>query len=425
MKICALPPAPSVRATHFSPAPTELTQADTYVPSCKEDETVTVGTKREFHTWDMSVMPPGDKLVKATCRAVGEHGYIFVDDEVWGRLVSEEDVFEIDQRFHRQSPPGSVDPRAGIAENNHTYFGEPPLGLDDDPRVYILVTEMASFRGTVLDGYFNPFDTLLDEQAQEQYGQRSNEKEIVYLNAAARRIDSDYMMGVLAHEHQHLLHHQHDPLEESWLSETLGEVAMKINGYHTDIGHVVRHQAHPDRPLVSQTYVDYGACLLFGSYLTERYGKGLIQDLAQNPSTGIASLNESLENLGQPERFEGLYQDWVVANYCDARGVATPGLHYATLDPPAPSEVLVEGDSYVDQNSLRPTGARYYRLPERSLSLLLEGGDGLTAEVLEFDGPRVRRIPVDGSLSLEGPGDRVLALGSLASEEVDYTLAIA
>lgn len=396
------------RATHWSPPPPEPAEA----------EPADVGQSKEFWTWDMSVMPPGQKRVTATCRAVGEHAYVYVDDAVWDRLVTEEDVFEVNRRLQEASPPGSVDPGKSVAEINHEYFGAPPLGLDGDPRVYVLMTEFASFKGTTMDGYFNVFDTIPDEEAQEQYGQRSNEAEIVYLNAASRRISGDYMQGVLAHEYQHLLHHPHDGEEEPWLSETLGEVAMLVNGYHTDMGHVARHQQRPERPLVSQTYVDYGACMLFGAYTLERFGKGFIQELTRDGAHGVASIDGTLERLGRPERFDSLYRDWLVANYADSRGVADPGLHYARLDVPRPAETVLGPDEEVSFN-LPPTGARYFRL--QGSQLTLTGGEGLTAELLVFEGPRMRRVPLGaGTFSLPEGDDRVLVLGSLASGEAEF-----
>ncbi|MBI3927763.1 MAG: hypothetical protein HY319_19640 [Armatimonadetes bacterium] len=384
------------------------------------------GSKKEFWVWDMGVMPPGQKAITATCRAVGDAAYVFVDDAVWERLVTEEDVDRVDRVLHRASPSGSVDPTRGVAGLDHAYFGAPPLGQDGDPKVYVLVTEIASFKGTTMDGYFNPFDTLTDEEAQ-QYGQRSNEAEVVYLNAASRRVSGDYMLGVLSHEYQHLLHHPHDSEEEPWLSEMIAEAAMSVNGFHTDYGHAVRHLAHPERPLVSQTYVDYGACMLFGTYLLERYGKGFYQELASNPTHGVASIDQTLERLGQPERFGDLYRDWLVANYADSRNVTAPGLHYASLDLPAPAETAAELPSRHELD-LKPSGARYLRLSPEAQQIRLEGtAEGLTLEVLEFDGKRVRRTTVElseeGSVSLPGGGDRVLVVGSLAAEDRQLALS--
>lgn len=409
-------------------AKTESTKpeaVDSFQASQDGPEPAQPGDKREFWTWDMAVMPPGQKRVTTTCRAAGEHTNIWVDDKVWDRLVTKEDVFTLEQRLESQAPTGATDPRKGIAEINHDYFGQAPVGMDGDPKVNVLLTEFASFRGTVMDGYFNAFDTMTDEQAQKEYDQRSNETEVIYLNAASKRISSDYMQGVLAHEYQHLLHFPHDQDEESWLSETLGEVAMKVNGYNTDMGHVVRHQTRPDRPLVSQTYVDYGACMLFGSYLTEQFGQGFIQELTKNPENGTASIDSTLSQMGQDTNFQELYKNWVVANYADSRGVATPGLHYSGLDVPQPAQTTIEGAQFREEKSLKPTGAQYYKLPAGDISVSLQSDkSGLHAEVLEFDGKRMTRRPLSQEAELGSHPDRVLVLASLGTEELNYALDI-
>ncbi len=377
-----------------------------------------VGSKQEFWVWDMSVMPPGHKKVTATCRAVGDKAYIFVDDAVWNRLVTEDDVYTINKSFQRNGPPGSAWPGKGTAEVDHAYFGTPPLGLDGDPKVYVLLTEIASFKGTTMDGYFNPFDTIPDEQAQ-QMGQHSNEKEIIYLNAASRRISSDYMLSVLSHEYQHLLHYPHDQQEESWLSETMAEAAMAANGFHTDYGHVLRHLSHPERPLVSQTYVDYGACMLFSVYLLERYGKGFYQELTRNPAHGIESIESTLRSLGQDTTFEELYRDWLVANYADSQNVVTPGLHYSTLDLPVPDHTEVQAGSSSFEVNLPFTGGRYFKLPPDEMNLRWDGNsDGLTLDLLSFAGKKLIRTPLrlgpDGKTQVPSGNDRVLVVGSMA-----------
>lgn len=387
-----------------------------------------LGEQRTFWTWDMSVMPPAAKQVTATCRADGATGYIFVDNAVWGSKVKEEDVKILSERFEQRSPSGSVDPRRGVAAIDHDWFGTPPLGLDGDPKVYLLVTEMAQYMGTTLDGYFNPFDTITDAQAQEQ-GQRSNEKEIIYLNAAGGGpIAGDYMQGVLAHEYQHLLHQPHDAEEESWLSETLAEIAMKVNGYHTDMGHVVRHQAKPEKPLVSKMYVDYGACMLFGTYLTEQYGKSFVQELSRDPLHGTASLDATLERFGRTERFPDLYKDWAVANFADSRGVAAPGLHYGSLDLPAPAELGLAAGTPLE-TTLAPSGVRYVRLPAGdAASLKLESDQpGITLELLSFAGRKMERIPLDPANACQLPAgsDRVLVVGSLAPDKAKLKLELA
>lgn len=408
------------------PKPRAEQPLDTFTPSApvkKVDQDLpTVGSQKSFWVWDMAVMPPGFKQISATCKAVGPEAYVFVDDAV---PLSDQAVATLDKRLHRESAPGSVDPSRGFAAINNDYFGRPALGQDGDRKVYVLVTELAPFNGSVMDGYVNAFDTLTEEEAWTQYQQHSNEAEVVYLNQASRPVDSDYMLGVLAHEYQHLCHQAADPEEHSWVNEMVSEAAMTVNGYHTDMGHVARYAAKPQHPqLVSETYVNYGACFLFGTYLTERYGKTFFQELTANPDHGTAGIDSTLAKLGRSERFDDLYKDWVVANYADARGISDPGLHYGTLDVPAMAEAK-QITSFPDGDAaeLPPSAVRYLKLatPDEARVVVPEG---LSLQLLSFEGGRMTRTELSGEASLPAGNDRVLVVANPGGEKLAYELQL-
>lgn len=391
--------------------------------SISSPELPTVGSQRSFWVWDMAVMPPGFKQIQATCRAVGPESYVFVDDSV---PVSDEAIATVDRRLHREGSTGSVDPRRGFAAINNDYFGAPALGQDNDRKAYVLITELAPFNGMVMDGYVNAFDSLTEEEAWREYGQHSNQAEVVYLNHASKPVDSDYMLGVLAHEYQHLCHQAADPDEESWVNEMVAEAAMSVNGYHTDMGHVARYASKSDHPpLVSQTYVSYGACMLFGTYLQERYGKGFFQALVANPDNGTAGIDSTLQSFGRPERFDDLYKDWVVANYADSRGVIDPGLHYGTLDLPAMTEARsIDEFPDLDSAELAASSVRYLKLalPEAGR---VEIPEGLSVQLLSFEGGRMTRTELTGpEAELPAGNDRVLVVANPLSEKLSYTLRI-
>ena len=54
-----------------------------------------VGDTRSFWKWNLSVMPPTNVLCPATCRAVGEHSYLFVSDSEWNVHMDQADVDSI------------------------------------------------------------------------------------------------------------------------------------------------------------------------------------------------------------------------------------------------------------------------------------------------------------------------------------------
>ena len=383
------------------------------------------GAQRDFWAWDFAVMPPAPKVVHATLRALGDRSQIWVDDSAYGQSVSAADVAALGDRLERHAPSGAVDPTRGIVDIDTAYFGPPPTGIDPDPRVTVLVTPFATFNGTSMDGYFNAFDQMPDSESWQKYQQHSNERNVIYLNAAGAPISGDYMQGVLAHELSHLLQYGRAPEQSSWLGETLAEVAMAVNGYHTDHSHVARHQRKPSSPVESETYVDYGAAYLLGTFMLERYGAGFITALAAHEGNGRGAIDATLRECGSTDTFQSLIGDWAVANYADARGAVGPGRHYASLDVPAPAETVVSSTEAHAEGSLRPTGVAYIRVDaERGARLDVEGGSA-AVRALRFDGPRLSVTELDARGGVNVAAGTVLAIAAVGSEPARYTVQAA
>lgn len=427
------PPLPRPPVGTFSPVGSRPTAESTTTPASDafvassapvETRPPAVGDKREQWVWDFAVMPPAPKLLQTTLRAVGEHGCIWVDDAAWGRTVTPAQVATLDQRFNREAPSGSVDPTKGIFDIDTKWFGGLPQGIDKDPRATILLTEFAAFNGTRMDGYFNAFDQMTDVEAQK-YGQRSNERNIIYLNTAASPIDGDYMQGVLAHEFSHLCQWGRNPDQAAWLGETLAETAMALNGYHTDYNHVARHQAKPSKPLVSDTYVDYGAAYLFGTYLLERYGKAFVPALVEQSGAGADAIDAALQKVGSPDRFGQVFDDWVVANQADARPVVSSNHHYASLDVPAPREAAtLDAANPRFESTLKPTGVDYVRLALPAGTQVAFHGDAAAClQLIRLDQGRLVAEKVDPSHPFQAPAEAVLAVSAGPSAALKYDLS--
>jgi hypothetical protein len=369
-----------------------------------------VGAQRQFWVWDFAVMPPAPKQISATCRAVGDHGAFWVDDAAWNHTVNAADVATLDQRFNHQASPGAVDPTQGIGALDKTYFGDVPHVIDPDSTATILLTEFATFNGTSMDGYFNAFDQMPDAEAQK-YGQHSNEKNLIYLNTAGSPVAGDYMQAVLAHEFSHLLQFGKDPDRSSWMGEMLAEVAMNVNGFHTDYGHVARHQEHPERVLESETYVDYGACYLFGTYMMERYGKTFVQRVNDSTAAPREAINAALQQSGQQGGYENFLADWAVANYTDSRDVAQAPYQYASLDPPAPATITVNAAATQAAGKLEPSGVAYASLQVPRATIVHFNGDpGLQGRLLSFKDGQMSVTPVAVGADFLTNGDNVLAI---------------
>lgn len=397
-------------------------------------KTFKAGEHQNFWVWDLSVMPPGFKQVNATCRSVGESSYIFVDDASWGKTATKDDIEKIHTTFNKQTPPASVEPDKGIYHIDTKYFGEPP-DIDKNPKIFLLVTDFGQFKGTSFDGYFNPFDQMDDKSAWEQYQQHSNECEIVYLNSASPTtpISSDYMLAVAAHEFQHLIHFNYDQNETSWLNESCGEAAMTLCGYYTDKKHVKRYTEHPSNPLVSLEYVDYGACLLWATYLNEQLGKDFFRTLVKNKEAGVVSVNEALKEYNSPHTFDSILSNWVAANYASSKGVKDPKFHYNFIDVP-PMKLAAKWESYPAQysSSLKHTGVNYISLGNPTtgkISLQCDGENQnpkVGMEVLYINGEQIKVEKLDlstGPKTIDTSLNPVLAVYGLSEKETaQYTI---
>lgn len=317
------------------------------------------GKSRTFWSWDLSVMPPVDKEVVATERAVTEHFYVYVEDTLWDAgAVTEAQLADLVATLEDSTPAGSIDTGAGIVENDVATFGPIPDALDGDPRVYLLLMDIEGFQTFEFDGFFR----ALDQEPDGTDSYRSNEIEMLYVNAEIRAVDSDTTKSVIAHELVHLLEWGQDPTEDGWLSETFGELGMTINGFYTDEDWVDDFAAHPEESLLGGEFaVHYGACLLFGNYLFERFGQSFVSGLAELPTDGETSIDGALAAIGGTESFESVFLDWVAANALDATDEY--GYTFADLPPMAlAATVTGTNGGAVAIPSTDAMGTRYVKL---------------------------------------------------------------
>lgn len=320
---------------------------------------------RDFWTWDLSVMPPSFRKATCTLRATGSRFLLYVEDTEWETFVTAEGVQTIFDRVEHATPASSMDPTKGIGELEFGVFGEPPLGLDGEPRVNLLYVRMDAFNGSSFDGYFNAFDTLTDQEAQQTYQQRSNEAEVLYLNTRGSPAASEYMIGVLAHELQHLLHHPHDGEEASWVNESLSESAMILTGHPTDIPHLERFAKRPETPLVTDGYVSYGACFLFGTYLLEQLGVDALRRITKHPGHGEEGIVAALAETSFGGDFAHFFEAWAIANLRASASPPEPVFSYKAFTMPPLEIRRAEALPAEFAGELKKHQIRYIGLPDR------------------------------------------------------------
>lgn len=288
-------------------------------PSAKREQVAPeVGDKKVFWLYNMTVMPPSQYQASATCRASGSHCYIFVEDSVWqtGTMDSTM-VLRILERFERSSPSN---PSKGVWQHNTGLFGQPPDEIDNDSLIYVLYYNVGTFHGIQFDGFWMFYDEYYDSVSYPRWGYHSNEVEVVYIDCYPYDPSGDYRISIVAHEFEHMIHWNYDQDEELWVNEGCAELAMLVYGVPDDIS---GFNSNPDNDLTlwTGTWSDYIKVYLWSLYLYEQYGEyrrgNLIRNLVDVTENGIAGVDSAFIRCSYPERFSGVFDDWVVCNYFD------------------------------------------------------------------------------------------------------------
>ncbi len=141
--------------------------------------------------------------------------------------------------------------------------------------------------------------------------------------------------GTFAHEFQHLVHHDVDSDELSWVNEGCSTLAEWICGYGFPTGHISEYLLYWwDVSLVfwQGTLADYGVVFLWTFYMWEHYGGDLlIWDLVHEQANGILGWTNVMTAHGIEKTFDEIFQDWAIANYLDGEGI----YGYDALDIPS------------------------------------------------------------------------------------------
>ena len=282
-----------------------------------------VGQQRSF--WAYSWVTYSYYQLTATCRRVGTHAYLYVEN---GRYPSDAALTRIIDEFDNTMYP----------RNTAAFGSEPNPGIDGDARVYLLLLDIRdSFESTgyYIAGYF----TSLNEYANAdlpRYLRYSNEKEMLYIDLYPSQPGDSASLGTIAHEFQHMIHWWMDPNheEETWVDEGCADLAEFLCGYGYPVSHLVTGSTQqpgfleePDHQLTltgtawdstSHILASYGASFMWTLYLWDHYGgDALIRRLVREGADGIQGVNNALSATGASDRFEQVFRKWVVANYID------------------------------------------------------------------------------------------------------------
>jgi immune inhibitor A len=303
-----------------------------------------VGYQTTFHVADQ--LNRRYFTVPATVRLKTKHAYFYVEDglpyDVAG-LQSAAQVLE-----------------AQIYPVDTGVFGLPSQpGVDGDRRISIVNANVPG-----VGGYFSASDEY--PTAVIPY---SNQRNAIYINAAAERIGSPDYLSTVAHELQHMIHWNVRPHDDSWLNEGMSILAQDINGY--PVGSVVplflgspntQLDAWGADPQAATPH--YGAAYLFLEYFLEHYGgPAIVRELLASKASDIQMFDNFLRRHAPGTTFDTVFADWVVANILNNPAVADGRYAYADTSlhaTPSSAPLTVDAPVY---GRVHPYAARYYVIP--------------------------------------------------------------
>ena len=277
----------------------------------------------DTHSWYAHDFPSNTEYeVQSTCRGVGAHCYVFVEDSMWtnGR-VTQAVVDSVIANFDNRTPANSS---KGIYQTDVETFGQPP-DVDGDSLIIILILNIMdgwTGSGGYVAGYFYSKNELNVSQ--------SNMAEIYFLDAdPANLTTADGLrdgMSTTAHEFQHMIHWNYDQNELTFINEgcsTFAEVNCGFPIYEQSYfagepNHYLLDWRGNDNVAVLN---DYARAARFMTYIRDQVGVGVFRPIVASKLTGIAGLNAGLSNYGSSLTFDDIFRNWSVANILDDRSV--------------------------------------------------------------------------------------------------------
>lgn len=141
--------------------------------------------------------------------------------------------------------------------------------------------------------------------------------------------------SVIAHEYQHLIHDDWNPDDETFMNEGCSMYAEYLCGYGIAWGDINSYLATPDNSLTEwgdqgsiNILADYGAALLWGHYLNDRFGDDFLGNFVQAGLPGIPGIEAAFT----PLTFDQVFLDWRIANLIHSDDPGGGIYNYDTID---------------------------------------------------------------------------------------------
>lgn len=261
--------------------------------------------------------------VAATCRAEGERTFVMVADDLWENGIDQAAVNGFMHRFEIFTPDTSWDPEQGVILNDEAIFGSLDAAALPDGKLAVFVVDSNGGGDGYLCGWCDYPQVHLD-------------------GVVLAPLNDDLALSIAAHETYHVIHRGYDADEEVWVDESIAEAAMTANGFFTDDEWLDEFRLDPDVPWgpsgVDFGTFNYGAGLLWGTFLWEKGGPELMAAITAEPANGWEGLDAALASVAIEDDAWSLFLEMGVAMVLDRPDL---GYGFTAFDV---GEVAREGD---------------------------------------------------------------------------------
>lgn len=360
--------------------------------------------------WATDLTQDEEYQVQSTCRAVGLHCYVFVEDSLWeiggnGRVIQAA-VDSIQETFDHRTP---ADPNKGIYQIDIETFGNPP-DVDSDPKIIILVLNIKDGydgTGAYTAGYF--FTANEYPNGHPAIGNRwSNYAEIFYMDANPTNLtdpnDLQNTMRITAHEFQHMIHWNYDKNEVTFVNEGCSEIASFVCGYplreQVSYANETNQYLFNWRTGQDELLIDYSRAARWTLYLLKQFPNGYLKHLVASQEHKIVGVNQALEDYtpATSRRFRDVFEDWLVANYMDDPSVDPKYAYtYTPLVKAVPVRTHFEPNVSTISDTVQKLGAQYIKFyGGKNLSVTFTSSSSLLSiKAIKIGSTVVEDVPIN------------------------------
>lgn len=274
-------------------------------------QTVEVGTKWEnIYLLDPNSSTPRFQTINATCIAVSEKAYFFLQDGLAD--LTDEQITEITTSFDKDY---------NIV---HQYYGE-ETDTDGNGKVSFLIANFSQG----LFGFFTSVDKYAPQDIPAMY--KTNEADVLYVNYYYFKNDWEKyqtdLKATFIHEFQHMVLFDSrsrlglNPDVNVWLNEGLSMLSEYYGGYAAPHYRYIGGYFEVNQGIsliTDSSSQDYGLSYLFARYLQIRFGDSFIKKIYTSQYTDIRAVEEAV-NMD----FNELFLDFTKMILVTGRNVTT------------------------------------------------------------------------------------------------------